>query len=66
MQNFGQPSYDPFGDPLDDPLEDPLGDPFDTFADPFEATFNALGPGVPGNLGALDPSAATQRTFRGR
>ena len=55
MQDFGHPSYDPFGDPLDDPL----GDLFDPFADPFEAMFNVLGPGAPGNLGSLDPSAVT-------
>lgn len=55
MQDFGQP----FFDPLDDPLEDPMGDPFDLFADPFEAMFNALGSGLPGNPGILEPLATT-------
>ncbi len=59
MQDFGQPPYDFFADPLDEPFEDPLGNPFDPFAGPFEAMFDTLGSGLPGSLGALDPSAAT-------
>ncbi len=59
MHDFGQPPYDFFADSLDDPSEDPLGDPFDPFAGPFEAMFDTLGSGIPGSLGALDPSAAT-------
>ncbi|MHA2314901.1 MAG: hypothetical protein ACXACF_06390 [Candidatus Hermodarchaeia archaeon] len=59
MQDFGQPPYDFFADSLDDPFEDSMGNPFDPFANPFEAMFDTLGSGIPGSLGALDPSAAT-------
>lgn len=59
MQDFGQPPYDFFVDPLDDPFEDSVRNPFDPFAGPFEAMFDTLGSGIPGSLGALDPSAAT-------
>ena len=54
MENFGQLPYGHFGDPQDDPLDDP----FDIFADPFEASFNAPGPGLPGSLGPPDPLSA--------
>ena len=54
MENFGQPPYGPF----DDPQDDPLYDPFDIFADPFEASFNAPVPGLPGSLGPPAPLSA--------
>jgi hypothetical protein len=60
MQDFGLPSYGPFGDPLDDLFGEPLDDPFDPFADPYEAMFNASVLGMPGNIGSLEPLAAAR------